>query len=197
MIVILGTAHSKSTLGKRSPDGKFREYLFSRQVCKLIQKELISRGIQCFIDIEGDEEVSLSNRCSIVNKYCTKYGTNNCTYVSIHANAAGNGKSWMNAKGWAAYTSKGITKADTLSSCLYRAADRNFTGRKIRRDGSKVYDWDWEENFYVLVHTKCAAVLTENFFQDNKDDVDFLMSEEGINSIVKTHVEGILEYINS
>lgn len=27
--------------------------------------------------------------------------------------------------------------------------------------------------------TKCPAILTENLFQDNKEDVDFLLSEKG------------------
>ena len=32
--IILGTAHQKSIPGKGSPDGKFREYKYSREVCK-------------------------------------------------------------------------------------------------------------------------------------------------------------------
>lgn len=32
---------------------------------------------------------------------------------------------------------------------------------------------------------------------DNKDDVKYLLSEEGKNAIVKVHVNGIIEYINN
>jgi hypothetical protein len=32
MVIILGTAHQKSILGKGSPDGKFREYKYSREI---------------------------------------------------------------------------------------------------------------------------------------------------------------------
>ena len=32
--IIFGTAHQKSILGKGSPDGKFREYKYSREICK-------------------------------------------------------------------------------------------------------------------------------------------------------------------
>jgi N-acetylmuramoyl-L-alanine amidase len=101
---------------------------------------------------------------------------------------------WMNARGWSAYTSKGKTKADKLATFLYEEAEKNFISQRIRKDNSDD-DPDWEENFYILSKTKCPAVLTENFFQDNKDDVLYLCSEEGKQAIVKTHVEAITRYI--
>ena len=45
--------------------------------------------------------------------------------------------------------------------------------------------------------TNCPACLTENLFQDNKEDVDFLLSEEGYQAIVDLHVNGILSYLNN
>ena len=113
--------------------------------------------------------------------------------VSIHCNAAGNGE-WMNARGWSAYTTKGKTKADELANRMYDAAACFITGQKIRRDYSDG-DPDWEENFYILSKTKCPAVLTENFFMDNKEDIAYLTSMEGKQNIVNTHVEGIIQYI--
>jgi N-acetylmuramoyl-L-alanine amidase len=62
-----------------------------------------------------------------------------------------------------------------------------------RADGDK----DYESNFYVLAHTSCPAVLTENMFQDNKLDVDWLLSDAGMHAIERLHVEGILSYIES
>lgn len=58
-------------------------------------------------------------------------------------------------------------------------------------------DPDWEEGFYILRKTVCPAVLTENFFQDNKNDVEYLLSAEGRSAIVATHVNGIVNYINA
>ena len=100
----------------------------------------------------------------------------------------------MNARGWSAYTSKGKTKADKLATFLYEESEKNFISQRIRKDNSDD-DPDWEENFYISSKTKCPAVLTENFFQDNKDDVLYLCSEEGKQAIVKTHVEAITRYI--
>lgn len=39
------------------------------------------------------------------------------------------------------------------------------------------------------------AVLTENFFQDNKLDVEYLESEQGKKDIVDIHINGIKKYI--
>ena len=47
------------------------------------------------------------------------------------------------------------------------------------------------------MHTYCPAVLVENFFQDNKKDVEFLNSKEGKQKCVDTIVKGIINYINN
>ena len=195
--IILGTAHLKSTPGKCSPDKKFFEYQYSREVCKAIKVILEDLGYKVFIDIEDedlnvDQSRELCLRCKIVNDLQKVY--KNCIYVSIHVNAAGNGSKWMNATGWSAYTSVGVTAADRLANCLYDAAKKNLKGKKLRTDNTDS-DPDIESNFYVLKHTNCPAVLTENFFQDNKDDVKYLTSDEGFHEIVRTHVEGIVKYI--
>jgi N-acetylmuramoyl-L-alanine amidase len=44
--------------------------------------------------------------------------------------------------------------------------------------------------------TKCPSVLTENLFQDNVDDVNYLLSEDGKKTIIDLHVNGIINYIN-
>lgn len=195
--IILGTAHLKSTPGKCSPDKKFFEYKYSREVCKAVKAILEDLGYKVFIDIEDDDlnvdqSRELCLRCKIVNDLQKVY--KNCIYVSIHVNAAGNGSKWMNATGWSAYTSVGVTAADRLANCLYDAAKKNLKGKKLRTDNTDG-DLDIESNFYVLKHTNCPAVLTENFFQDNKDDVNYLTSDEGFHEIVRTHVEGIIQYV--
>ena len=131
-----------------------------------------------------------------MNEICGRLGVSNVILISIHCNAAGNGGDWGQARGWAAYTSKGKTKADKLAECLYNAASCHLTGQKLRKDYSDG-DSDWEENFYILKKTKCPAVLTENFFQDNKDDVNYMLSSDGKQNIINTHVDGIIQYIES
>lgn len=196
-VIILGTAHLKSTPGKCSPDKKFYEYKYSREICKSLKAILQDMGYTVFIDIEDDDikanqSQELSLRCKIVNDLQKKY--KNCIYVSIHVNAASSDGKWHSATGWEAYTSTGITAADRLAKYLYNAAKKNLKGKKLRTDTSDG-DPDKESNFYVLKHTNCPAVLTENFFQDNKDDVEYLTSDVGFHQIIRTHLEGILNYI--
>lgn len=197
--IILGTAHLKSTPGKCSPDGKFREYQYSREIVAAVKAILKNSGYNVFIDIEDDDlnvtqSRELCLRCKMVNDLCKVYG--DCIYVSIHVNAAGSDGKWHTATGWEAYTSPGKTKADALATCLYEAAKKNLKDVKIRTDFSDG-DPDKEANLYVLKHTNCPAVLTENLFQDNKSDVEYLQSDKGFHEIVRIHVEGILNYIKS
>lgn len=203
-VVVLGTAHLASTPGKSSPDGFFREYKYSREICLRLQKRLHDCGVECYIDYP-DEDMSGKNssqelieRVNIVNNaYCSKYGASNVLYVSIHVNAAAN-YGWSNATGFAIYTSPGKTKSDDLATCIWNEANRILTplGKKLRKDYSDG-DPDYEENFYVLKKTQCPAVLTENFFQDNKSDVEWLSSEEGKKTVVEYHLRGIINYLNS
>lgn len=197
--IIFGTAHQKSIPGKQSPDGKFKEYKYSREVINACAPILQDLGYNVFIDVPEDDlhlsqSKELDKRCKIVNKLYDQY--KDCIYVSIHVNAAGNGNAWMNATGWEIYTTKGNTKADKLATYIFKAAEKNLKGKKLRTDYTDG-DPDKEAEFYVLTHTKCPAVLTENFFQDNKDDVKFLESDEGFHQIVRLHVEGILNYMKN
>lgn len=195
MKVLIDNGHGENTPGKRSPDGRFREYAFAREIADRIVSNLRGKGIDAERIVRENIDVSLAERARRVNEECGRFGKNNVLLVSIHVNAAGMGDRWMNATGWEAYTSKGKTKADELATRLYAEAEKQLSGKIIRKDMSDG-DPDREENFYILSKTKCPAVLTENFFQDNERDVEFLESSEGKNAIVNIHVNGIIEYLN-
>ena len=195
MKILIDNGHGENTQGKRSPDGKFREYKYAREIAKEIVKELINLGYDAERIVIEDKDISLSERVRRVNKICDEIGKNNVIFVSVHCNAASNGE-WTKARGWSAFTSKGNTKSDILAEFLYAEAEKEFIGQKIRTD-KQDNDKDWEENFYVLKNTKCPAVLTENFFMDNKEDVAYLTSEIGKQAIINTHVYGIINYIKT
>ncbi|WP_314813725.1 N-acetylmuramoyl-L-alanine amidase [Porphyromonas endodontalis] len=195
MKILIDNGHGSNTPGKRSPNGSILEYKYTREIAQRVVDELKARGYDAERIVTEDYDVSLGERCRRVNAKCKAHGSHNVLLVSIHNNAAGAG-GWMNARGWSAYTTKGRTLSDALADCLYKAAESYLIGQKIRKD-TQDGDPDWEENFYILRNTLCAAVLTENFFMDNREDVAYLLSEAGKMAIVKVHVEGIIAYIKS
>lgn len=212
MIVLIDNGHGSDTPGKCSPDQKLKEYHKSREIARKLELELNLRMVEARLLVEEDKDISLPERCRRVNAVCDKYGKENVLLVSIHCNAAGADGKWKSAGGWCVYTSPGQTKADDLATEIWNAADEGLKDYKERfpiLQAQGVYDsrqkpmradWsdgdpDYEARFYILVHTKCPAVLTESFFQDNKADCDFLLSEEGTKAIVELHVNGIINYI--
>ena len=193
MKVLIDPGHGIDTPGKRSPDGKFREYLWNRQVADLLGARLVAMGIDASPVVTETNDIPLSTRVQRVNRICSKVGASNVILVSIHANAAGNG-GWMNAKGWSCYTSKGNTESDRIAECLYDAFEKEFPDRKIRKDLSDG-DRDWEENFYVLAKSRCPAVLLENYFYDNSEECAFLLKEETKERIASAAALGIARYL--
>ena len=194
MKVLIDPGHGIDTPGKRSPDGQFLEYLWNRQVADLLLEKLVAMGIGASLVVTETNDVTLRNRVNRVNTICNKVGSSNVLLVSIHANAAGNGSSWMNAKGWSCYTSKGKTKSDQVAECLYEAFEAEFPDRKIRKDLSDG-DKDWEENFYVLEKSRCPAVLLENFFYDNREECAWMLQEETKRRIASAAAKGIAKYV--
>ena len=193
MKVILGTAHGSNISGKCSPDKSIREYAWSREMCSRIKTELEKNNVDVVIDIEDDTEISLEHRVNIVNAICKQEGNSNCIYVSVHLNAAGGDGQWHNASGWTVWVSKNCSEnSKKLALCLFDEAEQKnlFGNRCIPK--TKYFPY----NFYVLRNTLCPAVLTENMFQDNQKDVEYLLSEEGKTEICDLHVKGIINYIS-
>ena len=194
MLILIDPGHGIDTSGKRSPDGKFLEYLWNRQIADLLIDRFMVMGIDASLVVTETNDISLSTRVQRVNKMCSKIGASNIILLSIHSNAAGDGSKWMSAQGWSCYTSKDDTKSDVIAECLYDAFEAEFADRKIRKDMSDG-DRDWEENFYVLKKSKCPAVLLENFFYDNRDECAWLLKDETKERIADAIVKGIIKYI--
>jgi N-acetylmuramoyl-L-alanine amidase len=178
-------------------DGRFREGRFNRDIAKDLVASLKGLGYDArMLVTEEKEDVSLAERCRRVNAVCNEKGASKVILVSIHANAFGTGNEWTTAKGWEVWTSPGETKADKLATFIYnRAKQIVFPGKSMRSDFCDG-DPDKESKFYILVHTNCPAVLTENFFYTNKCDLMYMTSDVGRHHIVRTHVEGICDFIN-
>ena len=208
ILAVIGTCHRRREPGKQSPDGRLKECAYGRDIAKRVAAGLQALGYKSIIDylpldlprtmqapnagLERQRELAM--RVNFVNEVCRQEGSQNVIYVSIHVNAAGSDGQWRNARGWSAFVSdKASARSKLLASCLFDAAEDQ--GLKMRRPlPTQKF---WEQSLYVLDHTLCPAVLTENLFQDNLDDVNFLLSSEGRKAIERLHVEGIIKYIES
>lgn len=187
-VVILDNGHGQETPGKRSPDGLFREYIWTREFVKRLKPLLEDCGYTVFEIVPELNDIGLTARANRANKICDEYGAGNCVFISVHCNAASNDGKWHNATGWSAWTTKGKTNSDRLAELLCEECE--VEGVKLRKDMSDG-DKDWEKNFTVIYKTNCPAVLTENMFQDTKSDVEYLNSEEGKEQLLRIHVNGI------
>ncbi|MBE6241140.1 MAG: N-acetylmuramoyl-L-alanine amidase [Bacteroidales bacterium] len=205
MKILINNGHGIQTKGKRSPDGTLLEYAYTRELARQIVKILQYRGYDSELLVPEDDDIPLSERVRRINEICLTYepscpaptGHHDVILISLHINAAGDGTKWMNATGWSCYTCKGQTESDRLADCLYKAAEQILKNQVIRTDYARDGDPDWEENFYILRKTPCAAVLSENYFMDNKSDLKYLQNQTGKQAIIDTHVEGIEEWIES
>ena len=193
MLILIDNGHGLDTPGKRSPDGKFLEATYTREIARRVVADLTDRGHNAQLLVPEPEDIPLSERVRRINTRCNTLGKSNVILISIHVNAAGNGSTWVDSTGWSCYTSKGQTQSDKLAECLYDAAIKNFLGRRIRTEFSDG-DSDWEEGFYILRKSLCPAVLTENFFMDSHSDLEYLQSRAGKRAVVSTHVKGLIEY---
>lgn len=196
MKILVDNGHGVNTPGKRSPDGRFREYAYTRLIAEAVVLHLQYRGFDAELLVPEEYDVCLKERVRRVNTFCEHLGKRNVLLVSIHVNAAGKGDRWYDATGWCAYTSRGQTGGDKLADALYAAAERHLAGHKIRKDYSDG-DPDWESDFAILKKTACAACMTENGFQDSEQSLRYLESEAGKVAICNLHVEGICNYISN
>lgn len=199
--VLLDNGHASSTKGKCSPkfpDGsRFYEYEFNRDIVARIAEQLKKSNINYKIVVpEVDDDIALTTRANRVNRYCSKFGKNNCLLISIHANASGMGDKWMTARGWSVWTTKGKTKSDEYADIFYKEAEKllPLNGMTLIKDKSDG-DSDYEKNFTILYKSWCPAILTENLFQDNKTDCEFLMSDKGRDIITQIHVNAIKQIL--
>lgn len=228
MTVVVGTAHRRRLRGKQSPDGRLREYAYSRRVAAEVCAALRQRGCKCEVDLmdadlprqmqapveKVETQRELAMRVNLVNELCRQQGAGRVLYVSIHNDAIGTDGKWHDCGGWSCLTTPGTTKSDLLAECLYDAAEvclgdykerfailkkQGVYGKKQQpiRTNESDGDRDFESGLKVLRGTQCPAVLTENLFQDNRKDVDFLLTDAGRQAIVALHVEGIVKYIES
>ncbi len=194
-VVVLDAGHGGvingvyQTKGKRSPvwdDGsQYFEGVGNREIYKKLRAKLTANCIEVYNPNESDIDMPLRTRTSKINDYIKNNPDKKFVGISIHSN----GFSKESAHGWSVYTyTKASEDSKKLSSLLAKEMKVKFPDRRLR--GEKT------AGFWMVKHTKCPFVLTENFFMTNKDECqNILMSEEQQDKIVDMHFDAIMEFI--
>lgn len=194
MKVLIDNGHGEDTLGKCSPDKRLREYAYCREIARRVSRQLSLQGIDAILITPEEKDVALRERVRRVNDWARKLGKENVLMVSIHNNAAGSDGKWHTATGFSVFISK---NASEKSKRLARIFTENAAAMGLGGNRSVPKEKYWVQSLAMTRDTACPAVLTENLFQDNKEDVAFLMSEEGMRAVTELHVKSIKDYIKS
>ncbi len=190
-IVLIDNGHGAETPGKCSPDGRLREYAWTRDIARRVCDKLKASGYDARLLVPELNDVSLRERVRRVNSVCAGAGSDNVLLVSIHVNAAGTGQ-WHNASGWTAWIAPNASQRSRKLAMLLNAEAVN-----LNLKGNRSREPFFTGNFAILRDTKCPAVLTENMFQDNLHDVAYLLSDRGQSEITDLHITAITKYLNS
>lgn len=190
--VLIDNGHGENTPGKCSPDKRLREYAYAREIARRVEKCLKCKGYDAQRIVEEETDVPLSVRCKRVNDICQKVGAKNVLLVSIHNNAAGADGKWHEARGFSAHVGlNASSKSKMLAQYLWNEAiQQGLKGNRSVPAAPYI-----AQNLAICRDTACPAVLTENLFQDNKEDVELLLSEDGKEKVTATHVNAIVEFI--
>lgn len=192
MIILIDNGHGENTPGKCSPDKRLREYAYTREIAKRVVKCLQCKGYDAQRIVEEETDIPLSVRCKRVNDICKQAGVKNVLLVSIHNNASGADGKWHDARGFSAHVGlNASSKSKMLAQYLWNEAiAQGLKGNRSVPAAPYI-----AQNLAICRDTLCPAVLTENLFQDNKEDVELLLSEEGKEKVTATHVNAIVEFI--
>lgn len=198
MKILIDNGHGCETKGKRSPDESLLEWKWTREISARVIIALQSRGYDASPITPETNDIPLKERVFRVNRQCKIYGSSNVLVVSIHCDAFGSDGKWHDANGWSVRVSENkehkVSKGSALlSKCLAEEAMKN--GRKFRKP--KPDQRYWVQSLAICRDTLCPAVLTENYFMDNREDCQWLLSNEGKSECVRIHVDGIIKYIES
>lgn len=168
------------TPGKRmvKDDVTFYEGVNNRLVAKEVVNACKDLGLDCQVLFDHWKDLSLGTRVNLAND---SYFKNNkkVFLISIHSDAAGNGKEWHSAKGVTTFIfdragKKSQQFADIIHTNIIKEVGSLTKNRGIKR-----------ANFQLLRDTACPAILLELGFHTNKEEVKLIQSKEWHQKVAK------------
>jgi N-acetylmuramoyl-L-alanine amidase len=192
--LILDVPHGIDVPGKQSPDGKFKEWKWGREVVEKIYNKLIEGDwpFDYYAPfLHQDTEPGLRKRVWYYNEVAENYSTT--VMISVHVDAyKGN---WWNGTGFSFYTKKGEDINDVLAGEMIKAWRKNMPGERIRVNSP--VDPSKDANYTVLygyqnVLAKYYGILVENWFMDSKIDIKKLTDPVKTDKLVQTYILAII-----
>ena len=179
MKIVLDAGHGYETAGKRSPDG-IREYEINRAIA-IYTRDLLTayQNVSVFFTHSDKRDVPLKTRTEQANTM------NVDCFISIHANAYGDGKTWNSANGIETFIHPvANVEAVELAELVQKHL---FISTGLRNRGVK------RANFHVLRETKMTAILIECGFMTNKEEMKLLKTDAFRKACAEAIVKGISE----
>ena len=84
MTILIDNGHGSDTPVKRSPDGLFRKYSYTREIARRVVSELSDCGYDARLLVHEIEDIPLQERCRRVKAICDEVGMVN---VILYAKA--------------------------------------------------------------------------------------------------------------
>ena len=181
--ILIDNGHGRETPGKCSPDGTLREWQWTRTFARLLAARLTANGFNPVLLVPEETDVPLSERVRRANTHGP-----GAILRSIHNNAAGNGSTWTEARGFSAFVAPNASAASrSLAAELTRqAVCHGLAGNRATPPCGY-----WTASLAMCRDTRCTAVLTENLFMDNRADLALLHSPAAVESLLQAHVAAI------
>lgn len=191
LYVIIDNGHGtrEYTKGKFSPDKSLYEGEWNRMFAKKLAEALSRQNIVTQLLVTEDKDIKLKERVKRANDiYAEKRDEYEVILISIHINGAGNEGKWMNASGFTVWVS---SNAGTKSKKLGKAIGLEATHSGLR--GNRYIPFEqYHVKGYTIIHdTKMPAVLCENMFMDNKEDLAFLKTESGVDKLLGIYTKAL------
>ncbi len=174
-VIVLDAGHGGEDPGAVGSSKQYTEAVLNLILARKIQRQLEELGATVIMTRTEDTEVLLDDRARLTME------TKPDLFLSIHRNASTS----SSARGYQNFYFYPFSKA--LGDAVSNTAGSLF---------SEVREVEWYP-YYVCRVSCCPAILTENGFMTNRDDLEWIKTDNANNQCATATVAGIVDYFAS
>ena len=174
-VIVLDAGHGGSDPGAVGSSKQYTEAVLNLILARKIQRQLEDLGATVIMTRTTDTEVLLDDRAKLTTEVQPDL------FLSVHRNASTS----TSARGYHNFYFYPFSKA--LGDAVSRQVGPLFTENR----GVEFYP------YYVCRVSCCPAILTENGFMTNRDDLEWIKTDISNNRCADATVAGIVDYLSS